>query len=168
MSHHYQFLVSYTLSHAKDENYVNSSAEKYGYYQVTRYGTADRRHRLVVSGVFQLPAASQLSAIADFRSALPFGPSSGLDLNNDGYTGDLPVGVAPGSGCRSLDLGAVNSFRTAPRADRGDDGGLSRASPTSTSGSRSSSGSRARTSWSSSPSSSTSPIEPTSPPRARA
>ena len=66
---------------------------------------------LVVSGIYALPYEMQVSAIADFRSSLPFSPSSSLDLNNDGYTGDLPAGVLPGSGCRSLNLDAINSFR---------------------------------------------------------
>ena len=34
-----------------------------------------------------------------------------MDLNGDGYTGDLPSGVAVGTGCRGLDLDAVNVFR---------------------------------------------------------
>src|SRR5262249_30256547 len=56
----------------------------------------------------------QVSAIGDFRSDLPFSPSSSAgDLNNDTITGDLPPGVLPGSGCRSLNLDAINAFRTA-------------------------------------------------------
>ena len=113
MSHRYSFLSSYTLSDAKDNGFTNIQGDKYGYYKVERYGTADRRHRLVVSGIVQLPAQSQVSAIGDFRSSLPFSPSSALgDLNGDGYTGDLPAGVLPGSGCRSLNLDAINSVRT--------------------------------------------------------
>ena len=50
--------------------------------------------------------------IGDFRSSLPFSPSSTLNLNNDGYNNDLPAGVLPGSGCRSLNLDAINSLRT--------------------------------------------------------
>jgi outer membrane receptor protein involved in Fe transport len=112
MSHHYQFLTSYTLSYAKDQNFLNSLGDRYGYYKIDRYGTADRRHRLVVSGIVQLPAQAQISAIGDFRSSLPFSPSSALgDLNNDGYTGDLPAGVLPASGCRSLNLDAINAVR---------------------------------------------------------
>jgi hypothetical protein len=111
MSHHYQFLTSYTLSWAKDDNIINGLADVYGYTRLERYGSADRRHRLVVSGILALPGESQVSAIADFRSSLPFSPSSGLDLNNDGYTGDLPAGVLPGSGCRDLNLDAINGFR---------------------------------------------------------
>jgi outer membrane receptor protein involved in Fe transport len=113
MSHRYSFLSSYTLSYAKDNGFTNIQGDKYGYYKVERYGTADRRHRLVVSGIVQLPAQAQVSAIGDFRSSLPFSPSSALgDLNNDGYTGDLPGGVLPGSGCRSLNLDAINAVRT--------------------------------------------------------
>jgi hypothetical protein len=116
MSQHYQFLASYTLSRAKDKTFTNALADTYGYTQIERWGAADRRHRLVVSGILQLPGEAQVSAIGDFRSSLPFGPSSSLgDLNGDGYTGDLPAGIIPGSGCRDLDLAAVN----ATRASRG-------------------------------------------------
>jgi hypothetical protein len=85
----------------------------YGFTKLVRWGLADRRHRLVVSGIFQLPYEMQVSAIGDFRSSLPFSPSTALDLDvpADGYNNDLPTGVYPGSGCRDLDLGAVNTFR---------------------------------------------------------
>ena len=54
----------------------------------------------------------QLSAIGDLRSTLPFGPAASTpDLNGDGYTGDLPSGVMVGSGCRDLNLDAVNTYR---------------------------------------------------------
>ena len=113
MSHHYQFLTSYTLSRARDNGYSNAKGDVYGYSKFVRSGTADRRHRLVMSGIVQLPGLSQISAIADFRSSLPFSPSSSLgDLNLDGYTGDLPAGVLPASGCRSLNLDAINAVRT--------------------------------------------------------
>jgi hypothetical protein len=66
-----------------------------------------------VSGIVQLPGQTQISAIGDFRSSLPFSPSSSLgDLNNDGYTGDLPAGILPGTGCRNLNLPAINAVRT--------------------------------------------------------
>ena len=121
MSRHYQALVSYTLSKAEDNSFTSALSDRYGYTKVERPGVADRRHRLVVSGIVALPFDMQLSAIGDFRSSLPFGPvTSGLDLNNDTLSGtgfnpqtsDLPAGVMPLSGCRSLNLDAINQFRT--------------------------------------------------------
>ena len=112
MSSRYQFLTSYTLSKADDDNVVSNRIDVYGYSKVRRAGTADRRQRLVVSGIAQLPADAQISVIGDFRSSLPFTPTSSLgDLNNDTLTGDLPAGVLPGSGCRSLNLDTINAFR---------------------------------------------------------
>jgi hypothetical protein len=113
MSRRYQFLVSYTLASAKDNGFTNNSPDVYGYTTVERYGSADRRHRMVTSGIFQVPGDILVSAILDLRSSLPFGPSTSFDLDSpgDGYTGDLPTGVAVGSGCRDLNLDAVNTFR---------------------------------------------------------
>lgn len=113
MTQHMSFLASYTLSKADDIGFTNSLADFYGYTKISTPASADRRQRLVTSGIFRLPADVQLSVIGDFRSSLPFGPSSSAgDLNNDGYTGDLPAGILPSSGCRSLDLGLVNAFRS--------------------------------------------------------
>lgn len=114
MSNRWQALLSYTLSSARDVGFTSQAPDSYGFTKVSRYATADRRHRLVLSGILQLPADIQLSAIGDFRSSLPFSPTSSVDLNADGYTGDLPSGVMLGSGCRDLNLDAVNAFR-APR-----------------------------------------------------
>jgi len=114
MADRYQFLVSYTLSKALDTLATNLLLDRYGFFQIERYGAADRRHRLVTSGIVALPKDVMLSAIADFRSSLRFNPTSSFgDLNGDGYTGDLPLGIMPGSGCRNLDLGAVNAARRA-------------------------------------------------------
>ena len=59
----------------------------------------------------QLPYDIQASVIGDFRSSLPMNPISGVDLNADGYAVDLPAGVEPFSGCRGLDVQALNAFR---------------------------------------------------------
>jgi Carboxypeptidase regulatory-like domain/TonB dependent receptor-like, beta-barrel len=111
MSGNYQYLVSYTLSSADDNNFISTLGDQYGFTKFDRPGAADRRHRLVVSGILALPWEMQVSAIGDFRSSLPFSPSSSLDLNSDGYTGDLPGGILPGSGCRSLNIDGINAFR---------------------------------------------------------
>lgn len=116
MSNRYQYLVSYTLSKSDDVNFKNSNGgsvfgDRYGYFKTSSPGQADRRHRLVASGIVQLPFDLQLSVIGDFRSSLPMNPISGIDLNTDGYAVDLPAGVLPWSGCRGLDLDALNAFR---------------------------------------------------------
>src|SRR6266511_483087 len=117
MSHRYQFLVSYTLSKAMDRAFTSTAPDSYGFTKVEWPASVDRptdrRHRLVVSGIVQFPWGVQLSGIGDFRSSLPFAPTTSVDLNGDGYTGDLPSGVAVGSGCRGLNLDAVNAFRAA-------------------------------------------------------
>jgi len=112
MTHNYQYLVSYTYSKARDNAFTNALGDQYGWVKLDRYATADRRHRLVVSGIYAMKWDMQVSAIGDFRSNLPFSPSSTLNLNNDGYNNDLPAGVLPGSGCRSLNLDAINTLRT--------------------------------------------------------
>ncbi len=65
----------------------------------------------MTSGIVALPGLTQVSVIGDFRSGLPFNPTTNLDINGDGHTGDLPAGVLPSSGCRGLDVNAVNAFR---------------------------------------------------------
>jgi hypothetical protein len=113
MSNRYQFLASYTLSKAEDYNFIGTRQDVYAYSKVRRDAVADRRHRLVVSGIVALPADMQLSAIGDFRTSLSFTPTSSAgDLNGSTLTGQLPPGVLPGSGCRSLRLDAINAFRT--------------------------------------------------------
>ncbi|MGE5243550.1 MAG: TonB-dependent receptor [Betaproteobacteria bacterium] len=111
LSHRFSALASYTLSVSKDMPISNNLADVYGYSRETGYSIADRRHRLVLSGIVQLPADVQLSAILDLRSSLPFNPATSIDLNHDGYTGDVPAGVGWRSGCRDLNLDALNAFR---------------------------------------------------------
>jgi hypothetical protein len=38
-------------------------------------------------------------------------PTSGIDINVDGYASDIPAGVTRFSGCRDLNLSAINVFR---------------------------------------------------------
>jgi hypothetical protein len=107
----HQYLVSYTFSNADDTNFSNRYGDRDGYVRDSLPAIADRRHRLVASGIVQGPYDTQLSLILDLRSSLPFSPTTSIDLNGDNYTGDLPAGVLRGSGCRTLDLEAVNRFR---------------------------------------------------------
>ena len=111
LSGRYQYLASYTLSKSEDESFQNVYGDRYGFFKETYPGQADRRHRLVVSGIVLLPWDLQVSAIGDFRSSLPMNPTSGIDINADGYAIDLPAGVTRFSGCRDLNLSAINTFR---------------------------------------------------------
>jgi hypothetical protein len=116
MSDGFQYLASYTLSESEDNNFKTTNGgsvfgDRYGYFKERSPGQADRRHRLVLSGIVQLPADILASVIADFRSSLPMNPVSSVDINGDGYANDLPAGVSPYSGCRGLNLDAVNAFR---------------------------------------------------------
>ena len=111
MSDRYQYLASYTLSKSEDDSFQNVYGDRYGFFKERFPGMADRRHRLVVSGIVQMPWQLQLSAIGDFRSSLPMNPTSSIDLNTDGYAIDLPGGVTRFSGCRDLNLAVINQFR---------------------------------------------------------
>ena len=50
----------------------------------------DQRHRLVLSGVYQLPAALQVSSILTIGSGRPYNILAGADLNGDGDGGAFP------------------------------------------------------------------------------
>jgi outer membrane receptor protein involved in Fe transport len=111
MSHRWSGLVSYTLSAARDQPIGNDLGGSYGFIREDGYSLADRRNKFVVSGTLQLPWNMQVSAIMDLRSSVPFNPATSRDINNDGYTIDTPVGVGVRSGCRDMNLAAVNTYR---------------------------------------------------------
>ncbi len=116
LSNGYQFLASYTLS--KDEDYGNriDDITEWGYQPVWYPSGSDRRHRLVVSGIYQAPYGINVSTIMDFRSALPFNIHSGADLNSDGFGSDLASGIPYNTG-RDPNLDAINAYRTGLGSD---------------------------------------------------
>jgi hypothetical protein len=63
-------------------------------YGPTRF---DERHRIVASGVFDLPGGFQLSPILQLASSRPYSPTTGVDIDGDGLaTNDrLCEGVDP-------------------------------------------------------------------------
>jgi len=108
-SDNYQFLVSYTLSEAEDNSTDFQSAfipqnngtgrdaadptgVPTGFDPSLERGPAthDQRHRLVVSGLYQLPWDVQVSTIVTAASGRPFTPLAGADLNGDGDGGAFP------------------------------------------------------------------------------
>jgi hypothetical protein len=50
----------------------------------------DQRHRLVISGLYELPASVQVAAIATFATGRPFNVVTGVDSNGDGNGGAAP------------------------------------------------------------------------------
>jgi hypothetical protein len=109
LSHRYQFTASYTLSKAEDTStdfqtaflpqnngYGRNPADKgglpLGFDPLSERGPAtfDQRHRLVLSGVYEMPRGFQLSGIVTAGSGRPFSPLAGADLNGDGNGGQFP------------------------------------------------------------------------------
>ncbi len=111
LSNHWSALLSYTLADARDQPVANDLASVYGFAREDGYSLADRRHVLRASGTLQLPYNMQLSAILDLRSSQPFNPATTVDINKDGFAIDVPNGVGFRSGCRDMDLSAVNAYR---------------------------------------------------------
>jgi hypothetical protein len=112
LSKGYQFLVSYTFAKNQDRDFRNDDVTRVGYYRSDWYpASAERQHRLVASGILQLPYGINFSAILDLRSSLPFNINSGTDLNGDTYGGDLVPGMTPNSGGRDYNLQAINDYR---------------------------------------------------------
>jgi hypothetical protein len=56
----------------------------------------DERHRLVATGVFELPAGIQLSPVFQLASARPYNLTAGSDLNADGTNNDRYIDPATG------------------------------------------------------------------------
>ena len=123
LSHRYQYQVSYTLA-KMDSNYGSNDAVGIGQGgQITDYynpqfdlgpQNADRRHALVISDGFQLPADVIIGTIFNFRTTDPFTARAGVDLNGDGVaTTDYVPGTTKNMGNRdnAAMMTAVNAYR---------------------------------------------------------
>src|SRR5262249_37439128 len=110
MSHRWQLLGSYTLAFVKNTaeglpaDQFNPDAE-YG------WADPDRRHRLTVSGIIQLLGDVQARGIVRYQGSLPVNITAGRDLFGNGLTNARPPGITRNTGCRDLDLNAVNAYR---------------------------------------------------------
>jgi hypothetical protein len=100
-----EFLLSYTLSKAEDtvfdyystpevsgrgRNPQDPTGLPLGFDPSRERGTSanDQRHRVVLSGVYQLPWSLQASAVLSAGSGRPYTPRAGEDLNGDGVLSD--------------------------------------------------------------------------------
>jgi len=89
----YGLEISYTLSNSKsDVESGDWNTASNDYDRSLDYGPTndDARHRLSVTGIFDLPLGFQLSTILYYRSALPYSITVGYDANGDGIWSDYP------------------------------------------------------------------------------
>jgi hypothetical protein len=110
-SRRFQFEAHYVLSRATTDSMFFGEVDtgipnQFGVSDPGERAPSDyqQTHRLVAHGIFELPYAMQLSAVATVGSGLPVNPLTGLDDNGDGYRADRPVRLAR------------NSFRTPAQA----------------------------------------------------
>ena len=102
-SYNYQFTVSYTLSKTQDDTWPlfitqrggpqawwNPDAEKALSATSGLNADDDERHRIVTSGVVNLPWGFDLSGVITARSARRFNITTGRDNNGDGVLADRP------------------------------------------------------------------------------
>jgi hypothetical protein len=101
----HDFLLSYTLSKAEDtvfdyystpevsgrgRNPQDPTGLPLGFDPASERGPSanDQRHRVVLSGLYELPWSLQVSAVLSAGSGRPFTPRAGEDLNGDGVLSD--------------------------------------------------------------------------------
>jgi hypothetical protein len=116
LANRYQFGASYALS--KLETTTADGLGLGGGTLVNRNvdanfgpGPLDRRHRLTLNGIVELPFGFRVSTISTFYSGVPASILVGsADLNGDGINGDLLPGTRRGSLGREVnDVGALNN-----------------------------------------------------------
>jgi hypothetical protein len=58
----------------------------------------DRRHRLAIAGVYEMPRDFQMGLIIDWSSGLPYEITTGFDDNGDSIANDRPIGFVRNAG----------------------------------------------------------------------
>jgi outer membrane receptor protein involved in Fe transport len=74
-----------------DSNNIIDVTDPYRDVQVGPTRRTDARHRINITGVFEVPGGFQVSPIFRFRSSLPVWLIENIDLNQDGQNNDLPA-----------------------------------------------------------------------------
>ena len=109
-----QFSISYVLANSRSwggqptasytSNAIATTPENQ--FKDEEWGPSrfDERHRIVLSGVFDLPWGIQASPVMQYATSRPYSPTVGLDLDGDGLTMNDRV-------CESTDLRAVFDAR---------------------------------------------------------
>jgi hypothetical protein len=105
----YQVLVSYSLASNQDDNAEAQVTTPASYMLDWGPANADRRHNLVASASFLLPAKFTLGAVWALRSSLPFSALS-TTLDVDSVRQYVP-GTSRNQGNRDLSLTTLNAYR---------------------------------------------------------
>ena len=116
-----QFVANYTLSRLTGTSFtIAECRDCIGDDRDVGPLRSDTTHRVVLSGIFQLPGGFQVSALFQGESAHPLNAETVQDLNGNGQTGDFvvgPNGEPPGRGnfrgdpTYILDLRVAKFFR---------------------------------------------------------
>ena len=116
--HNYMFMMSYTLASTKGtvNNIGPSSTVTDSAHLEYDNGpnNSDRRHALVASGSFLLPADVTVGAVFTARSTMPFSAIAGVDLNGDAAITDYVPGTTRNVFNRGNDaqvMALVNAYR---------------------------------------------------------
>jgi len=116
LSHRFEFLAAYTLSHAVDvgdDSIGSTAANPFDLRAERGDSNRDQRHRFVLNGLVHLPGDFQLSTITALASARPYDIVTGESL--DGFSPSRPPGVTRNRGARDSRgmIASINALRTA-------------------------------------------------------
>ena len=118
--------AQYTFAHSRDDVPGAGAESGTGYVDLPadndhperEYGRADfdRRHRVSVAGLLELPFRVQIGALLKFKSGAPYDITTGRDDNGDTYANDRPPGVPRNAGdgpaFRQVDLRVTKEIPT--------------------------------------------------------
>jgi len=113
---HFNAIVQYSFSKTINDTSGPFSLPADNYNLGPEMGRADfdRRHRLNLAGVINLPGAFRLGAVLTVASGIPFNITTGADDNHDSVANDRPPGVTrnsgEGPGLLQLDLRVTKLF----------------------------------------------------------
>src|SRR6266536_4078072 len=95
-----ELLTQYTFSRSYDNTSGMFFQPADNFNPGAEWGRSDfdRRHRLNLAAILQLPRGFKLGTITTITSGIPFNITSGRDANQDGVANDRPTGVGRNSG----------------------------------------------------------------------
>lgn len=96
----FELMSQYVLSRALDDTSGMSSLPANNYDLSGEWGRADydRRHRVNIAGIVNLPRDFRMGTILSFNSGAPFNITTGKDNNLDTVANDRPLGVGRNTG----------------------------------------------------------------------